>query len=143
MFKSEFTFIPTSFNSTEFILNNNCISINVIGYVGIAPSSFDLIPYPLIYLRASLKSIAVVNDKTPTQLRLLNTFINCTGKSRYFDKTKLNIDIPPTFNFSGGLCFLQSNSNQWQFIAILLEATKLWNYCIPLTTTATYSSYYK
>jgi len=134
--------MPTSFNSTTFVSNKNLVSINVIGYVGTAPSFFDLIPDPLIYLRASLKSITVVNGKTPTQLMLPNTFINCTGKVRYFDKIKLYIDTPATFGFSGGPCFLQSNPNEWEFIGILLGATKLWNYCILLTPTATYNSYY-
>jgi hypothetical protein len=40
-------------------------------------------------LRASLKNIAVVNGKTQTQLMLPNTFINCTGKIRYFNNKKI------------------------------------------------------
>ncbi|CAF4080537.1 unnamed protein product [Rotaria sp. Silwood1] len=73
---------------------------------------------------------------------LPNTFVNCTGKLRYFVETKLYIDTPITFGFSGGPCFLQSNLNEWKFIGILLGTTKLWNYCVSLTTIATYYSYY-
>ncbi|CAF3596414.1 unnamed protein product [Rotaria sp. Silwood1] len=134
--------IPIPFNSTAFVSNNNRISINVIGYVGTAPSSFDLIPDPWIHRQASLKTITNVNGKTPAQLMLPYTFVNCSGKLRYFDEKKLYIDTPATFCFSGGLCFLQSNLNEWEFIGILLGTTKLWNYCVSLTTTATYNSYY-
>jgi hypothetical protein len=74
---------------------------------------------------------------------LPNTFTICTGELHYFDKQKLYIATPATFGFSGGPCFLQSNSNEWEFIGILLGITKLWNYCILLTTTSTYNSHYK
>jgi hypothetical protein len=133
--------IPTRFNSTAFVSNDNQISINVIGYVDTALASFDLILDPLIHLRSSLKSISVVNEKTPAQIMLPNTFANCTGKLRYFDKQKLFIDTPATFGFSGGLCYLQSNRNEWEFIGILLGTTKLWNYCMLLANTSTYHSH--
>ena len=86
--------IPTPFNSTAFFSDDKQISINVIGYVGTAPSSFDLIVDPFIYLRSSLKSISVVNGEKPTEIMLANTFANCTGKLRFFDKKKLFIDTP-------------------------------------------------
>ena len=57
--------IPTPFNSTAFVLNNNYMSMNVIGYVGRAPSLFDLIADPWIDLQVSLKTISDVNGKTP------------------------------------------------------------------------------
>ncbi|UJR07106.1 hypothetical protein I4U23_011394 [Adineta vaga] len=132
--------VPAPLNSTAFFSNDNQISINVIGYVGVAPSSFDLILDPLIHLRSSLKSISVVNGKTPAQIMLLDTFRNCSGKLRYFDKQKFFIDTPATYGFSGGICFVPSSSNEWEFIGILLGTTKLWNYCISLTTTSTYKS---
>ncbi len=77
----------------------------------------------------------------PTQIMLPNTFANCTGKLQYFDKQNIFIDTPATFSFSGGLCFLQSNPNEWEFIGILLGTTKLWNCCVSLTATSTYNSY--
>jgi hypothetical protein len=125
------------------IPNNNRLSINVIGYVGTVPSSFDLISDPLIYLGTPLKSISSVNGKTPTNLMLQNTFTNCTGQIRYFDNKKIYIDTPATFVFSGGPCILASNQNEWEFTGLLIGTTKLWNYCISLTATKTYSSYYK
>lgn len=133
---------PSAFNSTTFS-NNNRLSINVIGYVGTVPSSFDLIADPLIYLGASLKSISSVNGKTPTKLMLQNTFTNCTGHIRYFENKKICIDTPATFGFSGGPCILTSNQNEWEFIGILIGTTKVWNYCISLTDTKTYYSYDK
>ncbi|CAF3758462.1 unnamed protein product [Rotaria sp. Silwood1] len=124
--------IPTPFNSTAFSSNTNRISINVIRYVDNVSSSFDLISDPWIHFQPSLKTITDVNGKIPAQLMLPNTFVNCTGKLRYFDETKLYIDTPITFGFSGGPCFLQSNLNEWKLIGIL-----------PATTTiATYYSYY-
>ncbi|CAF1520727.1 unnamed protein product, partial [Adineta steineri] len=81
-------------------------------YIDTAPSSLDLISDPLIHLRSLLKSISTVNGKTSTQIMLPDTFSNCTEKLRYFDKCKLFIDTPVTFGFSGGICFLQFNSNE-------------------------------
>lgn len=133
---------PMPLNSTAFISNINHMSINVIGYVGRAPSSFDLIPDRWITLQTSLKTIAEVNGKTPAQLMLPNTFVNCTGKLKYFEKNKLYIDTPATFGFSGGPCFLQSNFDEWEFVGILLGTTKLWNFCVSLTTTSTYNTFY-
>lgn len=132
--------MPRPFNSTS--INNN-ISINVVGYVGTASPSFDLIPDPLVFFRQSLKNLATVNGKTPTQMMIPKTFVNCSGKLRYFDQKRIYIDTPATFGFSGGPCFLQSGPNEWEFLGILLGSTKLWNYCRLLSTTGTYNSYSK
>ncbi|CAF1561376.1 unnamed protein product, partial [Didymodactylos carnosus] len=109
--------IPKPLNLTPSIQYDNDISINVIEYVGTAPAAFDLIPDPLIFFRESLKRLDTVDGKAPTQLMLPNTFLNCTGKLRFFDNKILYIDTPATLGFGGGLCFLQSNPNEWEFIA--------------------------
>ena len=124
--------LPKPFNSTSI---NDDSSINVIGYVGTAPSSFDLIPDPLVFFRQSLKNLAIVNGKTPAQMMIPKTFVNCSGKLRYFDRKKIYIDTPATFGFSGGPCFLESSPNEWEFFGMLLGSTKLWNYCTLLSTT--------
>jgi hypothetical protein len=117
-------------------------SINVIGFVGQPPVSFDLIVEPFFSSLLPLTSINSINGKTPDKLLLAKRFMNCTGTLRLMDRNKLYIDTPSTYGFSGGPCFLTSNVNQWEFIGILTGASRLWNVCTSLQHSNIFQYYY-
>ncbi|CAM4843340.1 unnamed protein product [Rotaria magnacalcarata] len=117
-------------------------SINVIGFVGRPPVSFDLIIDPFFSTSTPLISIPAIHGKTPEHFLLNNKFMNCTGQLRLIDNRKLFIDTPSTYGFSGGPCFLSSNRNQWEFIGILTGASKLWNTCTSLQHSTIFNYYY-
>jgi hypothetical protein len=118
-------------------------SINVIGYVRHAPSSFDLIIDPFFPSFAPLISVDTIDGKTPANLLHEGKFMNCTGKLRLFDGNKIFIDSPSTYGFSGGPCFFTGNSDGWSFNGILNGATRLWNACTSLKGSNVFLDYYR
>ncbi len=100
-------------------------SINVIGYVGHALASFDLIIDPFFWSLAPLTSIDTFNGRTPDNLLQKGKFMNCTGNLRSYDDRKIFIDTPSTYGFSGGPCFFTTNSDGWSFDGVLNGATRL------------------
>ncbi|CAF3647044.1 unnamed protein product [Rotaria socialis] len=117
-------------------------SINVIGFVGRPPVSFDLIIDPFFSTSSPLIIIPAIHGETPEHFLLNNKFMNCTAQLRLIDNRKLFIDTPSTYGFSGGPCFLSSNRNQWGFIGILTGASKLWNTCTSLQHSTIFNYYY-
>ncbi|CAF4944072.1 unnamed protein product, partial [Rotaria socialis] len=63
---------------------------------------------------------------------LIKKFMDGTGQLRLIDNRKFFIHTPSTYGFSNGPSFLSTNINQWEFIGILAEASKLWNTCTSL-----------
>jgi hypothetical protein len=118
-------------------------SVNVIGYVGRAPISFDLIIDPFFSSLTPLIRIDTVNGKTPSNVLHEHKFMNCTGKLRLIDGRKIYIDTPSTYGFSGGPCFFTSNTDEWAFDGLLTGASRLWNVCTSLKDSKAFLAYYE
>jgi hypothetical protein len=129
------------------ILDNNrppsSDSINVIGYVGHALASFDLVIDPFFSSLLPLISMDTFDGKTPANLLTEGKFMNCTGKLRAIDGPKMFIDTPSTYGFSGGACFFTAHHDGWSFDGILNGATRLWNVCTSLKHSHVFLAYYR
>lgn len=117
-------------------------SVNVIGYVGRSPTSFDVIMDPFFSSLSPLMTVDSIEGKTPSNFLQEHTFMNCTGTLRLIDKQKMYIDTPSTYGFSGGPCFSLTNTNPWSFNGILIGTSRLWNVCTRLTESTTFWIYY-
>jgi hypothetical protein len=118
------------------------LSVNVIGFVGRPPVSFDLLVNPYFSSYLPLIPIDSVNGKKPENLLLEYRFMNCTGTLRLKDQRTLYIDTPSTYGFSGGPCFIPTYTGEWDFIGMLTGASRLWNKCILLQQSTVFNSYY-
>ena len=115
--------------------------MNVVGYVGRAPAAFDVIIDPFFLSPTPLMAMEFINGKTPSNILIAGKFMNCSGKIRMKDGRKIQIDTPSTYGFSGGLCFVRTGIDPWQFYGIMSEASRLWNICISLKESRTFLDY--
>ncbi|CAF1691597.1 unnamed protein product, partial [Adineta ricciae] len=54
----------------------------------------------------------------------------------------LYIHNPATYGFSGGLCFLPKDNDEWEFTGLLTGASRLWNKCVLLQQSTAFNYYY-
>ena len=116
--------------------------INIIGFAGQAPVSFDLIKEPHYFSYSPLMRINSIDSKTPDNLLNGQIFMNCTGDLRLIDHRRLYMDTPSTYGFSGGPCFFTLNKDPYEFNGVLTGTTRLWNTCILLTKSSIFQWYY-
>ena len=69
-------------------------------------------------------------------------FMNCTGTLRLTDQRMLHIDTPSTYGFSGGPCFIPKHTGEWEFIGMLIGASRLWNKCTLLQQSVAFNFHY-
>ncbi|CAF1653323.1 unnamed protein product [Adineta ricciae] len=94
--------------------------VNVIGFVARSPETFDFIIDPHFSSYLPLITMKSANGKRPEHLLPMYRFMNCTGTLRLSDQHILYIDTPATYGFSGGVCFLPKDNDEWEFTGLLI-----------------------